>query len=250
VPKELFPIGTVPVIDFLMSELRANGFDEIVVVTSPKKEILTTHLENEWLGGEGFARIHFVEQEEQLGTAHALQIAAPAVAGRGCLVAYPDDIVRDAALVGAMVEDHLSTGKAIVALRAVPAQELHAYGVVAVGRHLGRALEIRDIVEKPSGEPPSNLAVLGRYVLDRAGLDLLAGIEPSARGEAELTTALKTLAEEERLLGIEYTGACWDIGTPMRLLKAQIAWALEEHGEIDWLRADLEREVTPARTSP
>jgi UTP--glucose-1-phosphate uridylyltransferase len=184
-------------------------------------------------------QIHYVRQKRPLGLGHAVWCAKQHIGDEYFAVLLGDDIVAaDKPCLKQMIEVHETAKKPVVAIRRVPREEVSSYGIIQ-GKPLGDGLwEISDLVEKPHpDEAPSDLAVIGRYILPPEIFPVLENLEPGRGGEIQLTDALRVLAQEEPIIGYEFQGVRYDVGTPKGLLIATIEMALarEDLGE------DLER---------
>ncbi len=247
-PKETLPVVDKPAIQYMVEEAARAGLDDVLIITSRNKQALIDHFDrNEELelhlrqkGKEQeleevvrlaeLGRVHSVRQGEQLGLGHAVLQAREHVGDQPFAVLLGDDIVdpKDTFLER-MLEVFSETGRPVVAVMPVPDEDVSLYGVVAGERsdtHGG--LDVHDLVEKPpTDEAPSNLAIIGRYVLPPEVFDVLEETEPGRGGEIQLTDALVTMAEAEPIVALPYEGARHDIGDKLGFLKANVALAVE-----------------------
>jgi len=170
-----------------------------------------------------------VRQGEALGLGHAVLCAQRHVAAEPFAVMLPDDLIR-AGIPGLMqlVNVYRRTGRTVLALQRVPVDQLGAFGVIA-GRFLGDGTwEVHDLVEKPGpGRAPSDLAVVGRYVLEPEVFRALERTRPGIGGEIQLTDALRLMAAERPLVGYEFSGLRYDVGDRIGFLKATLDYALD-----------------------
>jgi UTP--glucose-1-phosphate uridylyltransferase len=174
------------------------------------------------------ANVVSVRQQEPLGLGHAVLCAKDLVGDEPFVVMLGDDII-DAKVPGAkqLTDCYARHGLGTIALMAVPREETYLYGIAA-GKPLDdRTLRIERLVEKPRENPPSNLAVIGRYVLPPSIFEILERIPPGVGGEIQLTDALAELARTEGLLGYRFEGERYDAGDRFGYLKANIAFALK-----------------------
>jgi UTP--glucose-1-phosphate uridylyltransferase len=187
-------------------------------------------------------RLVSVRQKEPLGLGHAVLAARHAVGAEWFGVLLGDDLVdADDPAIGQLVRLSQKTGKAAVALMPVPDAQVHLYGVAAGRATDGGHIEVDRIVEKPPRDrAPSNLAVIGRYVLPPDVFDILARLPAGAGGEIQLTDALAVLAQQKRLLGVRFQGVRHDAGDRLGYLQANVAYALKRPDLRDpllqWLR--------------
>jgi UTP--glucose-1-phosphate uridylyltransferase len=174
-------------------------------------------------------RLSSVRQKEPMGLGHAVLAARPAVGDEWFGVLLGDDLIdSEEPGIGQLARVSLQTGKATVALMPVPEDQVHLYGVAAGPQLEGGNVQVEKIVEKPpKGTAPSNLAVIGRYVLPPDIFDILEKVKPGAGGEIQLTDALAVLAKAGRLVGVRFKGERYDAGDRLGYLQANIAWALK-----------------------
>ena len=245
VPKELLPLFDKPLIQYAVEEAVSSGIEEIVLVTSEDKESLEKYfkpdpqLEQSLKGkvepeifdqmkrlGE-MAQVTSVLQEQPLGLGHAVLTARDAVGDEPFAVILPDDVVfHQTPALAQMMEVHQRRGGGVIAVEEVPPERVSSYGVIdgepiSVGES-----RILGLVEKPpTEEAPSNLAIVGRYILPSAVFDALERTEPGAKGEIQLTDGLSILLESHALFAYTLKGERHDGGTPIGLLKASLARA-------------------------
>jgi UTP--glucose-1-phosphate uridylyltransferase len=262
VPKEMLPIVDVPILQLVVEEALRAGAQEVVVVNGRGKGAIEDHFDRAYeledtLERKGkkqlfeqvrrisdAVRLVSVRQKEPLGLGHAVLVARHAVGPDWFGVMLGDDLVdSDDPAIAQLVRIAQRTRKAAVALMPVPESQVHLYGVAA-GRSIdGGHIEVDRIVEKPPREQaPSNLAVIGRYVLPPDIFDILARTKPGAGGEIQLTDGLAALAQQNRLVGVRFSGTRYDAGDRLGYLQANIAFALKRPDLRDGLLAYL-REV-------
>jgi UTP--glucose-1-phosphate uridylyltransferase len=184
------------------------------------------------------ADLHFVRQHEPLGLGHAVSVARQHVGNESFAVLLGDDVmVDDAALLRSMIEIHDREQASVIALLEVEPDEISAYGCAEVEPIYGDVFRLRSVVEKPKPEDaPSNLAVIGRYVLRPGIFDALDRIEPGAGGELQLTDAIGVLLREETVVGRRFTQGRYDAGMKVDFLRANLELALDRPD----LAADVE----------
>ena len=242
-PKEILPVVDRPVIELAVDEARAAGMTEVILVTSPGKDLLMRHFESSpelesYLEARGRAEVldgiravaagvHLTEviQRQPLGLGHAVLQAESAVGGQafGCLL--PDDVfLAESPILKQMVAAHQKYGCTVLAVRKVPLDSIGRFGSIKIGGQEGDVYEVADLVEKPEPqEAPSDLAVMGRYVLTPAIFEALRRTDPGAGGEIQLTDGVKVLLEHEKVVALEYSGDYFDVGTIAGWLKTSIA---------------------------
>ena len=186
--------------------------------------------------------VAFVHQREQLGLGHAVLVAKDLVGDEPFAVLLSDDVMLNPSgspVTRQLIDAHLAHRGSVIAVQRVPPQEVSRYGIVEPIHEEGRLVEIRDLVEKPSvDEAPSDLAVLGRYVLTPKIFDVLEQTARGAGGEIQLTDAIRTLSREQPVFGYQFDGTRHDAGTRVGWLKANIAVALESE-DADEVRTHL-----------
>ena len=246
VPKELLPIVDKPMLQYVVEEAAEAGIERVIVVTSRGKESIAAYFQampdlEERLADSGatalaakvraaaeLAQVSFVIQEQPLGLGHAVLTAEEAVAGEPFVVILPDDIIAHSpGVVAQMLKVHEKTGGGVVAVEAMPWERVHNYGVVDATPVNDRVHQIHGLVEKPSRqEAPSNLTIVGRYILPPEIFDHLRRTPPGTNGEIQLTDALLLLLEHYELYAYEFLGTRYDGGTPLGLLRASLEFGL------------------------
>ena len=260
VPKEMIPVFDRPLIQFAVEEAVAAGITELVFVTDRSGAMLETHFgpvaelagktetgpRGERLDAArallpGHVRRVFVPQGRPLGLGHAVWCAREAVGDAPFAVVLPDDLLVPGALPGLVEAFHAHRSAGVLAVEEVPRRDTGRYGVVDTGAAPGPVARIRTIVEKPAPEEaPSNLAVVGRYVLDPSIMRLLAGTKPGAGGEIQLTDAIARLAAAEPVHAFRLAGERHDCGNRAGWLRASVALALANASDDEGLPGDLE----------
>jgi UTP--glucose-1-phosphate uridylyltransferase len=247
VPKVLLPIVDRPVIQYAVEEMARAGITQICIVLSHGQGAISDHfapapeleavlekagkteLLEEVRRTETLADIFYVQQHRPLGLGHAVLCAADFIDDEPFAVLLPDELFdpKDNFL-GDMVETYEAQGVSVVAGLEVPHEEISRYGAMAVEDIEDELLQILSLVEKPPlDEAPSDIAIVGRYVLEPAVLALLAKLPPGALGEIQLTDALDIIARQGRLLGRLYRGRRWDAGNKQGFLRANFDLAAE-----------------------
>ncbi|MDI6099831.1 UTP--glucose-1-phosphate uridylyltransferase [Actinoplanes sp. NEAU-A12] len=261
VPKELLPVVDRPVLQYIVEEAAAAGITDVLLVTGRGKTAMVDHFDRRpdveaRLEEKGdhkrlaavrrsseLADIYTVRQGEALGLGHAVGTAAAHVGDNAFAVLLGDEFVEeDKPLLPAMIDLQAETGGIVLAFMEVAPHETSRYGIASV-RETGKpdVVEVTGLVEKPSPEEaPSNLAVLGRYVLPASIFDVLAETKPGNGGEIQLTDAMATmLADGVPVHGIVYRGHRYDTGMPLGYLQAVVELAVkrDDLGEefLSWL---------------
>ena len=184
--------------------------------------------------------IAFVHQKEQLGLGHAVLMAKELVGDEAFAVLLSDDVMLNPggeAVTRQLIDQHVAHRGSVIAVQTVPREDVIRYGIVDPVQTEGRLVEIGNLIEKPSvDEAPSNLAVLGRYVLTPKIFDILETTPRGAGGEIQLTDAIRALIHEQPVFGYQFTGERHDAGTRLGWMKANVAMALQSD-EADEFRA-------------
>ncbi len=250
VPKELLPLLNKPLIQYVVEEAVAAGMEEVILVLSPDKEAIRTYFQPDpalerFLAERGsfdllkevkavssLAQISYVVQEQPLGLGHAVWTARKLVGAEPFAVMLPDDIIcgQEPAL-GQMLAVYERYGGGVIAVEEVPWEEGSRYGVVNHQPLEERVYQVQGLVEKPPRQDaPSNLAIVGRYILPAETFACLERTKPGAKGEVQLTDGLALLLESQELYAYRFSGMRLDGGTPLGLLKAslEMAWGQEE----------------------
>ena len=250
-PKEMLPLVDKPVIQYAVEEAVAAGIEQVIIVTSSQKRAIEDHFDTSYelehlLEEKGdiemlrqirhisdLAQITYVRQKEQLGLGHAVLVAKEVVGHEPFAVILSDDVVvGDRPCIGQLIHAYNQTHASIVAVMEVPHEDTGRYGVIA-GEEVegalnhGRLHKVSRLVEKPAPEDaPSDLAIIGRYVLTPKIFDKLEQTQRGAGGEIQLTDAIAALMEEQQVFGYEFEGTRYDAGTTMGWLKASVEIAL------------------------
>ena len=247
VPKELLPLVDKPTIQYIVEECARAGLDDVLLVTATGKAAIDDHFDRvldleQNLEAKGkddllaivreaasLAKVHSVRQGEALGLGHAVLQARQHVGDESFVVVLGDDIVDpDVAYLEQLLAAHESSGRAVVALMEVPDSEVDKYGIAEVEEtDTDGVFRITRLVEKPPrDEAPSNLAIIGRYVLPAEIFDVLENLPPGAGGEIQLTDGLQALAADEPIVGVRLDGVRHDAGDKLGFLKATVDFAL------------------------
>ncbi|QAB18423.1 UTP--glucose-1-phosphate uridylyltransferase GalU [Leucobacter muris] len=256
-PKEMLPIVDKPAIQYVVEEAVAAGLDDVLVITGRNKGNLSNHFDSvpelertlEQKGDQNklrkvhesseLAEIHFLRQGQPLGLGHAVACARRHVGAESFAVLLGDDLIdaRDP-LLDRMIDEHDARDATVIALMEVPQESIHLYGCAAVEpTDDPDVVRVTELVEKPSAEEaPSNLAIIGRYVLRPEIFDILDDLEPGRGGEIQLTDALNHLAQgkgDGPVYGVVFRGRRYDTGDRADWIKANVLLGVdhEELGE-------------------
>ncbi len=259
-PKEMMPIVDKPLIQYAVEEAVAAGLTEMIFVTGRHKRAIEDHFDKAYeieseLASRGKADLlelvrgilprHvsciYIRQSEQLGLGHAVLCAKPVLNDEPFAVILADDLIDgDPPTMKQMVEVFAREGRSVLGVQEVPRDQTASYGIVRSTRLDEHLESVEAIVEKPRPEAaPSNLAVIGRYVLTPRILASLERVAPGAGGEIQLTDAIAALLKEERVLAYRFRGTRYDCGSKLGYLQATVAFG-RKHAEVgeafgEWL---------------
>ena len=246
-PKEMLPLVDKPTIQYVVEEAVDSGLEQIIIVTGRNKRAIEDHFDaafelEYYLNDRGkvdelaqiktiseLASVSYVRQKEPLGLGHAILCARALVGAEPFAVFLGDDIIGGAAVpcMRQLLDVYDKYDGPVIAVERVPRERIHQYGVIA-GRHIeGNVWQIEDLVEKPRAEDaPSDLAIIGRYVLTPDVFARLADTPPDRRGEIQLTDALRALRKTRPMYAVEFEGKRYDTGDKLGFLKATVEFAL------------------------
>ncbi len=245
-PKEMLPIVDKPMIQYAIEEAERCGIREFIIITGKNKRSIEDHLDSAWELEETLKRkgkksllqeiqrlnhLHFayVRQREPLGLGHAILCSKPFVSDKPFAVLLSDDIIDpDDNLLGEMLRCYQRYQATVLALQKVKYEEVSRYGIVR-GKEIKKNLfKIEDLVEKPvPSQSPSNIAIIGRYILTPEIFPFLEKISPGKDGEVQLTDALKALLKSEDIYGYLFDGKRYDAGDKLGFLQATVELALK-----------------------
>lgn len=261
-PKEMLPVVDKPAIQYVVEEASRAGLDDVLVILGRNKSSITDHFDRvteleHTLSKKGdteklalvqesthVADMHYVRQGDPKGLGHAVLRAKQHVGDEPFAVLLGDDLIHESEdLLGAMISNYERHSMSVIALMEVPTDHIHLYGVAdAELTGIDGVVRVRGLVEKPQAhEAPSNLAVIGRYVLSPAVFEVLEQTSPGKGGEIQLTDALQVLAEDPQqgVIGVVFTGRRFDTGDKVDYIKAVVQLALERDDLGHELRAWL-----------
>jgi UTP--glucose-1-phosphate uridylyltransferase len=270
--KEMLPVVDKPLIQYAVQEAISAGAQELIFITGRSKNSIMDHFDKAYeleaeLQGRGKEKLLaavqdivppgvtciFIRQAEALGLGHAVLCAWPAVGDEDFYVILADDLI-DGRLQPALAQMHRvyqQYGTSVLAVQRVPQEEVSSYGIVDT-QPVGPGLsEIRRMVEKPKPEEaPSNLAVVGRYILTPRIFKLLERTQRGAGGEIQLTDAISAMLQEQTVLAYEFEGTRYDCGSKLGYLRANVEYALQHPELADDFRAYLEKLTSDWKTAP
>ncbi|MBD2845930.1 UTP--glucose-1-phosphate uridylyltransferase GalU [Paenibacillus sp. IB182496] len=255
-PKEMLPIVDKPTIQYIIEEAVASGIEDIIIVTGKGKRAIEDHFDSSFelehnLMSKGklslldevqrpsqMADIHYIRQKEPRGLGHAIWCGRKFIGNEPFAVLLGDDIVDTLGepCTRQLTEMYEKTGSSIIGVKRVPDHEISRYGIVDGEAINDQLFKIRHLIEKPPLEQaPSNVAIMGRYVLSPLIFDLLENMPEGAGGEIQLTDAIAALAKMEEVLAFQFAGERYDVGEKLGFLKTTIEFGLA--------REDLRKEL-------
>ena len=258
-PKEMLPLVDKPTIQYVVEEAVASGLPEIILVTGRNKRAIEDHFDaafelEYYLQDRGkteelaqiktiseLASVSYVRQKEPLGLGHAILCARALVGDEPFGVFLGDDIiVSETPCMRQLLDVYARYAGPVVAVMRIPGEEIGRYGVIKAKALGGNVYEVLDMVEKPAPkDAPSDLAIIGRYVLTPDLFPILAETPPDSRGEIQLTNGLRTMRQRRPIYAIEFEGRRYDTGDKLGFLKATVDFALARPDLRDEFRAYL-----------
>ncbi|MGB8889279.1 MAG: UTP--glucose-1-phosphate uridylyltransferase GalU [Candidatus Korobacteraceae bacterium] len=250
-PKEMMPLVDKPIIQYGVEEAMASGCDQIIIITGRGKTAIEDHFDvsyelEKMLEERGktdllavvrnisdMIHIAYVRQKEAMGLGHAVLMSRELVGDEPFAVILADDIIdAEVPCLKQMIDVYNQTGCSVLATQVVEGKAISSYGVLDAkpvpGKWSGRLFEVQNLVEKPKLEDaPSNLAIIGRYILTPAIFEMLASTPLGAGGELQLTDGLKNLLKKEKIYGYTFEGKRHDTGDKLGFLKATVEFALK-----------------------
>jgi UTP--glucose-1-phosphate uridylyltransferase len=246
-PKEMLPIVDKPTIQYIIEEAKASGIEEILIVTGRSKRSIEDHFDRsielelnlkehhkddllEVIKKISEINIHYIRQKEPLGLGHAILCAKHFIGDEPFAVLLGDDIVdAEKPCLEQLIDVYNETGASILGVQKVAKDKVSSYGIIAPKGDIGdRTCVVGDMVEKPEiKDSPSQLAVLGRYIITPQIFDLLEKTKPGKGGEIQLTDALKNLAKKQIVLAYDFIGRRYDVGSKQGFLEATVEYALK-----------------------
>ena len=254
-PKEMLPIVDKPTLQYIIEEAIESGIEEILIITGRNKKSIEDHfdksveleLELEQKGKDemlemvrnisNMVNIHYIRQKEPKGLGHAIHCAKSFIGNEPFAVLLGDDIVDcETPCLKQLISAYDEYKTSILGVQEVAKEDTCKYGILDVKHIEDRVYKVKDMVEKPSvEEAPSNVAILGRYIITPEIFNILENQEPGKGGEIQLTDALKTLGKQEAIYAYNFEGRRYDVGDKLGFLEATIDFALKR----DNLRDDL-----------
>jgi UTP--glucose-1-phosphate uridylyltransferase len=262
-PKEMLTVVDRPLIQHVVDEAKAAGIEHFIFVTGRNKGVIEDHFDKQieleqtlaargkqaeidqlQRGLPGPGQTSFTRQQEPLGLGHAVWCARELVGNEPFALLLPDVLVQTTGkgCLAQMLDVYAQYGGNVLAVEPVPENELKNYGVVSIGKGDKRVFPIDGMVEKPKpGTAPSDLTILGRYILQPEIFDVLSAQEAGAGGEIQITDAMCTLMQWQPFHALKYEGRSFDCGSKLGFLTANIAYALERPDLSDALTAEIKK---------
>lgn len=258
-PKEMLPILDKPTIQYIVEEASRAGIEDIIIVTGKHKRAIEDHFDNQKelemvLEEKGktellekvqysteLANIFYVRQKEQKGLGHAIYSARQFIGDEPFAVLLSDDIVEsDTPAIKQLMEVYEETGNSVIGVQEVPESDTHRYGIIDPLSKEGRRYEVQKFVEKPKqGTAPSNLAIMGRYVLTPEIFDYLKTQKKGAGNEIQLTDAIERMNNDHQVFAYDFIGNRYDVGEKLGFVKTTIEYALKDESMKDELKRFL-----------
>ena len=249
-PKEMLPLVDKPIIQYAVEEAVASGLENLVIITGRGKNAIEDHFDVSFelekiLEERGksdlltlvravsdMVHIAYVRQKEALGLGHAILVARDFVNCEPFAVLLGDDVIEaDNPCIGQMIDIYDKYRSSVVAIMEIPPEEVSRYGIIRstpIPDGTARVYEVHDLVEKPeTGKAPSNLAIIGRYILTPGIFDALDATERGSGGEIQLTDGLRRLLLKERIIAYKFRGKRYDAGDKLGFLQATVEFALK-----------------------
>lgn len=246
-PKEMLPIVDKPTLQYIIEEAVASGIEEILIITGRNKQSIEDHfdksieleleLEKKGKGDlleivrriSDMVNIHYIRQKEPKGLGHAIHCAKSFIGNEPFAVLLGDDIVdAETPCLAQMISVFNEYKTTVLGVQKVPESEVNKYGIIEGKWIEDRVYKVKDLVEKPGvDEAPSNIAILGRYIISPQIFSILENTPPGKNGEIQLTDALRKLVDQEAMYAYIFEGKRYDVGDKMGFLQATVEFALK-----------------------
>lgn len=247
-PKEMLPIVDKPTIQYIVEEAVASGIEDIIIISGRSKRAIEDHFDKSYeleqeLEKKGSSEllslvqdisnlvdIHYIRQKEAKGLGHAIYCAKSFIGNEPFAVLLGDDIVdSEVPCLKQMIDIYNEYKTTVLGVQTVQEEEVSKYGIVACREVDNRVYKVKDMVEKPDKEEaPSNVAILGRYIITPQIFKHLENAKPGKGGEIQLTDALKSLITEEAMYAYDFIGKRYDVGNKLGFLQATVEFALKK----------------------
>jgi len=245
-PKEMLPIVDKPTIQYIVEEAIESGIEDIIIVTGRNKRAIEDHFDKSYELEEELRKkgkqdllsqvqdisnlvdIHYIRQKEPKGLGHAIHCAKSFIGNEPFAVLLGDDIVNsEVPCLKQMISIYNEYKTTVLGVQHVPQEDIPKYGIVSCKQVDDRVYKVKDLVEKPDIEnAPSNIAILGRYIISPHIFEFLESATPGKGGEIQLTDALKSLISNEAIYAYDFEGKRYDVGNRLGFLEATVEYAL------------------------
>ncbi|KPL59283.1 UTP--glucose-1-phosphate uridylyltransferase GalU [Rossellomorea vietnamensis] len=245
-PKEMLPIVDKPTIQYIVEEAVASGIEDIIIVTGKGKRAIEDHFDlapelernlaekgkHELLAkvqhSSNLVNIHYIRQKEPKGLGHAVWCARNFIGDEPFAVLLGDDIVvSETPCVKQLINQYEETGSSVIGVQTVEHNQTNRYGIIDPATQEDRRYQVNNFVEKPAlGKAPSNLAIMGRYLLTPEIFGLLENQETGAGGEIQLTDAIQKLNKTQRVYAYEFEGNRYDVGEKLGFIKTTLEFSM------------------------
>ncbi|CKE88780.1 UTP--glucose-1-phosphate uridylyltransferase GalU [Bacillus cereus group sp. MYBK77-1] len=245
-PKEMLPIVDKPTIQYIVEEAIESGIEDIIIVTGKGKRAIEDHFDHSFeleqnllekgkheilkkVQESSKINIHYIRQKEPKGLGHAVWCARKFIGNEPFAVLLGDDIVQaETPCLRQLMDQYEATQSSVIGVQTVPEAETHRYGIIHPLVQKGRIYQVSKFVEKPAkGTAPSNLAIMGRYVLTPEIFTFLENQQTGAGGEIQLTDAIQRLNEIQRVFAYDFEGKRYDVGEKLGFIQTTIEMALQ-----------------------
>ncbi|MER2154661.1 MAG: UTP--glucose-1-phosphate uridylyltransferase GalU [Solibacillus sp.] len=245
-PKEMLPIVDKPTIQYIVEEAIAAGIEDILIVTGKGKRSIEDHFDSAWelehnlinngkfedlkkVKESANVEIHYIRQKEALGLGHAIWCARKFIGNEPFAVLLGDDIVKsEQPCIKQLINQYEKVQSSVIGIMQVEDKDIHKYGIINPLNTNSNLMEVRQFIEKPTlVEAPSNLAIIGRYILTPEIFPFLEEKQIGKGGEIQLTDAIEKLNSEQKVYGYEFEGKRYDVGEKLGFIKTTIDFALE-----------------------
>jgi len=274
-PKEMLPIVDKPTIQYIVEEAIESGVEDIIVVTGKGKRAIEDHfdiafeLEHileekgkldtlEKVRKSSNVNLHYIRQKEAKGLGHAVWCARNFIGDEPFAVLLGDDIVEaETPCTRQLIEQYERTGRSVIGVQMVGVDQTHRYGIVDPGQRVDNLYEVNRFVEKPpQGQAPSNLAIMGRYVLTPEIFEYLGRHERGAGGEIQLTDAIQKLNVDQGVYAFDFQGTRYDVGEQLGFIMTTLDFALRNNdlkyqlmtGIEELMERELSKQLLPGRS--
>ncbi|MCU7557539.1 UTP--glucose-1-phosphate uridylyltransferase GalU [Macrococcus capreoli] len=245
-PKEMLPIIDKPTIEYIVEEAINSGIEDIIIVTGKGKRAIEDHFDNNFelehhlkksnkleildkVKQSSSVNIHYIRQKEPLGLGHAVWSARKFIGNEPFAVLLGDDIVKsETPCLKQLMDVYDQTGQSVVGVQEVPLEETKRYGIVDFYNKNGNTYEVKKFVEKPKSNPPSNLAIMGRYIFNPELFKFLSEQKVGAGQEIQLTDSIEELNKVQKVLAYNFDGKRYDVGEVTGFILTTLEFALQD----------------------